>query len=70
MNKRHICNFCKRKRYETFLRKALPFETNNCSQFGNDKKSWICLNKKNCDNSLFRKKFLKNRTLISELQGL
>lgn len=40
--KRHKCLECGAVRYESFMRKAEWRETTACSQFGNDKKQWIC----------------------------
>jgi len=41
--KRHKCHFCGAVRYESFMRKLEPRETNTVSQFNNDMKCWACL---------------------------
>jgi hypothetical protein len=40
--KRHKCHLCGAVRYEARMVKMDYMESDNCSQFGNDKKCWKC----------------------------
>jgi len=53
--KRHKCHFCGAVRYEIFMVKLKPWETEAVSQFGNAKKCWACRESYQC-NSEIRKR--------------
>lgn len=54
--KRHKCHCCGAVRNEVFMNPLSPGKANASSQFGNDRKCWVCkkcLNPENCKKRWF-----------------